>query len=718
MPRLILVALLVVGSAHAQGLIRDIHPSGDGSPAGFAAPRPGQAPGRVNAFAAHPAFAVIDGEAYFAADDGVHGVELWRTNGTEAGTELVVDANPGPDSGRPRQLTVYAGRLYFQALLGSTYCLFRSDGTAEGTTCWLPSRTDRPVSIHGVSGGILYLDNGGLWASDGEAAGAVTVQTDDIGVVPVNGGGLVALGEATLFSGGASGRGTVAGDRVQHFRTDGVTATALHPEQCCRTQRDASYLSESRIAFTDGRRLLFGCVWEQWDPAAGDHVSVGEELCISSASPDDVYAIDANPGPYTSHYLPFGLFGGRFFFHAFDGETSALRAFRPSDETVDRLPDPVSAEVYTDINATYRMDIAGDGDRAFVAASLAEDSGPGEPRVWRSDDDGTVPIWKPTRSTSKAIVAAGDGQVYVGALLHNGEGLQVFASDGVAEPALVAHHAQGGGTPDLTPYNGGVLYAARAPEGAADVGVELYGYGVTPRTVRQSVAAPGTVAFPVTRRGLPLPVEVAFASVGEPGRARITLLDRADVSLGDLPPSGPGALPTVVRFVPDGLGPFEAELTLTYTEDDLSRLGLSSEAALEVTTADGESVPVRRRDADANTLTVGPVTGAVDLVIWGETRPVGPAQAPAAGRIALAAPAPNPTTGRAVLTYALPAPVRRLRLAVHDALGREVRVLADGAHQAGSHTARLDLSTLPAGVYLVRLDAEGDTAAQRVTVIR
>ncbi|CAN5363582.1 hypothetical protein BH09ACT10_BH09ACT10_25270 [soil metagenome] len=39
--------------------------------------------------------AMFGGRLYFFADDGIHGKELWRTNGTLGGTELVVDSNPG-----------------------------------------------------------------------------------------------------------------------------------------------------------------------------------------------------------------------------------------------------------------------------------------------------------------------------------------------------------------------------------------------------------------------------------------------------------------------------------------------------------------------------------------------------------------------------------------------------------------------------------------------
>src|SRR5262245_36841314 len=37
----------------------------------------------------------IDSTAYFTADDGIHGFELWKSDGTAGGTVLVKDVNPG-----------------------------------------------------------------------------------------------------------------------------------------------------------------------------------------------------------------------------------------------------------------------------------------------------------------------------------------------------------------------------------------------------------------------------------------------------------------------------------------------------------------------------------------------------------------------------------------------------------------------------------------------
>lgn len=71
---------------------------------------------------------------YFAANDGVHGRELWKTDGTTEGTELVRDISPGELGSDPEHLTFYDGVLYFTANDGvHGRELWRSDGTEEGT---------------------------------------------------------------------------------------------------------------------------------------------------------------------------------------------------------------------------------------------------------------------------------------------------------------------------------------------------------------------------------------------------------------------------------------------------------------------------------------------------------------------------------------------------------------------------------------------------------
>src|SRR5947209_14344259 len=60
-------------------------------------------------------FVALNGYYYFSASDGAHGNELWRTDGTSAGTALVKDINAGKNSSSPHYLTNVNGVLYFVA---------------------------------------------------------------------------------------------------------------------------------------------------------------------------------------------------------------------------------------------------------------------------------------------------------------------------------------------------------------------------------------------------------------------------------------------------------------------------------------------------------------------------------------------------------------------------------------------------------------------------
>lgn len=149
-------------------------------------------PGNYN-FTANPQFAIINNASYFNADDGIHGSELWRSDGTEAGTYLVKDINSGPSSSAPWQIISSNGKLYFNAYTDNEGSeLWISDGTESGTHLLkdiLPGvNSSTPYNIFSA-GNQVYFSVGGinnkfsqLWKTDGTTEGTVLVEDLFIGV--------------------------------------------------------------------------------------------------------------------------------------------------------------------------------------------------------------------------------------------------------------------------------------------------------------------------------------------------------------------------------------------------------------------------------------------------------------------------------------------------------------------------------------------------------
>ncbi len=88
-----------------------------------------------NAFSSYPRyFTKLNDQLYFAADDAENGRELWVSDGTTEGTHLVKDINPGSNSSYAKDLSEFNDQLYFTADDGENGSeLWVSDGTTEGT---------------------------------------------------------------------------------------------------------------------------------------------------------------------------------------------------------------------------------------------------------------------------------------------------------------------------------------------------------------------------------------------------------------------------------------------------------------------------------------------------------------------------------------------------------------------------------------------------------
>jgi hypothetical protein len=90
--------------------------------------------------------------------------------------------------------------------------------------------------------------------------------------------------------------------------------------------------------------------------------------------------------------------------------------------------------------------------------------------------------------------------------------------------------------------------------------------------------------------------------------------------------------------------------------------------------------------------------------------------------LAFALATANPARGGAAIRLALPQ-ASRVRVAVYDAAGREVRALADGGYAAGEWTLAWDGrdaagAVAPSGLYFARLTLPGERRTQRIVLMR
>ena len=91
----------------------------------------------VQAFAASTSIYLdlgASGQVYFEGDDGTHGYELWTSDGSAVGTYMLEDINAGSGSSYPYDVVNVNGTVYFGAYYtGTAYGLYKSNGTQAGT---------------------------------------------------------------------------------------------------------------------------------------------------------------------------------------------------------------------------------------------------------------------------------------------------------------------------------------------------------------------------------------------------------------------------------------------------------------------------------------------------------------------------------------------------------------------------------------------------------
>ena len=157
---------------------------------------------------------VVGNSLFFVACiSSTYGCELWQTDGTETGTDVVFDIVYGSTSSMPEELTAVGNELYFSANDGGSTNnhgreLWKSDGTAAGTTLVLDIAIGTGSSTPEYlvnSGGILYFvaDDGyrgdEIWRSDGSVDGTYLVSDVKFGPSSSNPYDLISAGGVLFY---------------------------------------------------------------------------------------------------------------------------------------------------------------------------------------------------------------------------------------------------------------------------------------------------------------------------------------------------------------------------------------------------------------------------------------------------------------------------------------------------------------------------------------
>lgn len=343
---------------------------------------------------------------YFAADDGVHGRELWRSDGTPTGTRMV--RNIKPDSGRspssgPQYPISFNGKVFFTASDGKHgHELWKSDGTRSGTVLvkdiapgarssnlWEPTRVGRRLFFSADHP--TYARE--LWKTDGTTRGTVLVKD----IAPGGGyyGGsypdeLAAMDGRLFFS--ASGR---LGDEL--WRSDGTRrGTVLLKDVSVKEDSPHDIGSHPRELTVLGGRIYFSAGSDAVGdppPDVYDQHDDRELWSTDGTRAGTAQVKDINPvvGGYYNSGLsssPAGLVaaGDRLFFSADDGTTGNELWWSDGSAAGTLLVEDINPLTETDDYGVHALSsrpssLTAVDNRVFFVA----DDGAHGPELWYSD---------------------------------------------------------------------------------------------------------------------------------------------------------------------------------------------------------------------------------------------------------------------------------------------------------------------------------------------
>jgi ELWxxDGT repeat protein len=354
---------------------------------------------------------------YMVANDGIHGQELWRTDGTEAGTWMVKDINPGIIQSPVDKLTAVGDTLYFRANDGTHGTeLWKSDGSAGGTVMVADIRSgdasSSPNSLT-VMGDTLYFraydeTNGyELWKSDSTEAGTVPVKDIRPGVGSSYPSGLKAVGDTLYFTASDETNGS------ELWKSDGTEAGTVLVKD---TQPGVGTSSPSELTAV-GDTLYF----------VADDGTHGKELWKSDGTEAGTVMVkDVRPDAVSSYTGYLTAVGDTLYFRAED-VTNGTELWKSDGTEAGTL---LVKDISSGPDSSAPVDLTPMEDTLYF---VAHDDANGR-ELWKTDgtDAGTVlvkDILSGSGSASPSSLTAADNTLYFTAYDAT-HGQELWKSDG------------------------------------------------------------------------------------------------------------------------------------------------------------------------------------------------------------------------------------------------------------------------------------------------